>query len=345
MSKAYEEMRLYTKNVDAYSLVPGDILAYDLYLEQGALVLRSGTVLKRQHIEKLKSMGARLVAIDLTKVYQKTIEDSKILMKKVSDGKSIPPKEVMKILKPILKETHREKNMVRLLNQLQSQDDYTFQHTVNIGVISSVIAQWMGYADEKELSEIAIAGTLHDIGKSMIPSKILKKPGALTDVEYEVMKKHPRLGYEIVERMGCYGDEIKQAILQHHEREDGKGYPQGLLGGEIHPYAKIVAVADVYHAMTSKRVYKSKINPFLVLEHLHRNIDRLNPEIILIFVQNMLNCLVGSRVILNNGKRGCVIFVNKQHIGYPLIRLEETQEMFDLNEHKEITIEEILIEQ
>ncbi len=343
MIRTQEEMRIYTKKVEVDKLLPGDILAYDLYLDHGAMVIPAGTMLTVYHITKLKKMEERIVSIDLTKVYVKATQDSKVLMQKATDGKPITKKEVVKMLQPILKETRREKNIVRLLIQLQSQDDYTFQHTVNIGIVAGVIAKWMGYTDEEELAKIAVAGTLHDIGKSKVPMQILKKPGPLTSAEFEVMKKHPKLGFDILDRIPSYEEEIKLAVLQHHEREDGRGYPQGLLGDDIHPYAKIIAVADVYHAMTSKRVYRGRISPFLVLDHLHSNLDRLDTEIILVFVRNMLNCLIGTEVVLSDGRKGQVTFIDPKAIGYPVIRLEENHKIIDLYEHKDITVEEILI--
>ncbi|AOT70868.1 HD-GYP domain-containing protein [Geosporobacter ferrireducens] len=344
MVRSLEEMELYTKKIEVNKLTPGDILAYDLYLDHGAMIIPAGTKLTVNHIVRLKNMEEKIVSIDLTKVYIKSIQDSKVLMKKAMDGKPITKKEVVKMLQPLLKETRREKNIVRLLLQLQSQDDYTFQHTVNIGIVAGVIAKWMGYTDEEELSKITIAGTLHDIGKSKIPMQILKKPGPLTPVEFEVIKKHPRLGYDILNKMPSYEDEIKLAVRQHHEREDGRGYPQGLVGDDIHPYAKIIAVADVYHAMTSKRVYRGRISPFLVLDHLHSNMDRLDTEIILVFVKNMLNCLIGSKVGLSDGRKGHVTFVDPKAIGYPVIRLEGSHKIIDLYEQKDLTVEEILIE-
>lgn len=339
-----EEMRLYTKKVEVDKLMPGDILAHDLYLDHGVLVIPAGIKLTEYHIAKLKNVEEKVVSIDLTKVYVKAIEDSKVLMKKVEEGKPITKKEVVRMLQPILKETRREKNIVRLLIQLQCQDDYTFQHTVNIGIVAGVIAKWMGYTDEEELSKIAVAGTLHDIGKSKVPMQILKKPGPLTSIEFEVMKKHPKLGFDILSRFPSFDDEVKLAVLQHHEREDGRGYPQGLEGDAIHPYAKIIAIADVYHAMTSKRVYRGRISPFLVLDHLHKNLDCLDTEIILVFVKNMLNCLIGTRVALSDGRIGYVTFIDPKAIGYPVIRLEKDHKILDLYEHKDITVEEILIE-
>ncbi|MCX7711850.1 MAG: HD-GYP domain-containing protein [Clostridia bacterium] len=334
---------LYTKKVDVDNLIPGDIIANDIYLTNGALVIRNGTILSDRHIEALQRMGKRIVTIDIRNVYINAVEDSKIIMKKAEDGKNITPEEVKTAISPILREVKRERNVSRLLLELQSQDEYTFQHTINIGVISLSLAKWMGCTDNDELVRIAMAGTLHDIGKSRIPRPILRKPGKLTPGEFEIMKKHVFFGKKILEKDGTYGSDLECAILQHHERIDGTGYPYGLKGDQIHSYAKIVAVADVYHALTSKRVYKDKVNPFRVLEHLKKNIDSLDTEIVLTFIDNMLNCLLGCTVELSNGEVGKVIFTDRDKISKPLIKLEDRNEVLQLGERKDIAISDILV--
>ena len=336
------KMDLYKKDVETDRLLPGDIVAQDIYLKSGALVIKAGAVLNDKTIDRLKNMGPRLVTIDLTQVYMDAVEDSKMLMKKAAEGKPVTSEMVESMVQPIMREVRRERNISRLLIQLQSQDDYTFQHTINIGVISMVIAQWIGYKDTDELTRIAMAGTLHDIGKSKIPKEILKKPNSLTAKEFETMKKHPYLGYRILNKTGTYDESIELAVLQHHERDDGKGYPDGLVGNKIHPYAKIIAVADVYHAMTSERVYKDKIDPFAVLDYLLNNIGNLDARIVLTFIDSMLNCLLGCRVVLNNGSTGRIIFVERDFIACPLVKLDNSSTILNLREHRDMRIDEII---
>lgn len=333
---------LYTKKVDVSSLMPGDIIASDIYMKNGALVIKSGSVLTDKHINALCRMGERIVTIDIKNVYIDAVEDSKIIMKKAADGKLISPQEVISAISPILREVKREKNVTRLLLALQSQDEYTFQHTINIGVISMTLAKWMGIDDQEELVKIAMAGTMHDIGKSKISKAILKKPDKLTPEEYKVIKKHVLFGQKIIRKEGNYSSEIEYAVLQHHERMDGSGYPYGLKGDKIHLYARIVAVADVYHALTSKRSYKDKLNPFIVLEHLKNSIDSLDTSIVLTFISNMLNCLLGCTVELTNGEKGKVVFTHIDRISRPIVKLEDRNEVINLSENTEIGISDIL---
>ncbi|MBZ4653070.1 MAG: hypothetical protein JG781_408 [Peptococcaceae bacterium] len=261
-------------------------------------------------------------------------------MKKAADGRPVLAEEVNEMLEPFIQEANREKNTARLLLQLQSQDEYTFQHTINIGILAMVIGKWMKYS-EQESARLALAGTLHDIGKSKIPLHILNKPGPLTRVEFEIMKKHTILGYELLNSWG-YEENIKLAVLQHHEREDGKGYPYRLKGEKIHPFAKIVAVSDIYHAMTSKRVYKGKISPFLVLDHLQKNIDNLNSEIVLTFIEHMLQYLQSCKAVLNDGRIGDIVHVNRNNIGFPLVKISDSSTVIDLNKRRDIQIVDIV---
>lgn len=338
MDRKLLQKELYTKEVETDYLLPGDIVAQDIYLRSGALVIKAGTPLNERYIETLRRMGARIVTIDLSLVYMNAVNDSKMLMKKASESKIITPEEVKTSIAPIIREVKRERNITRLLFELQSQDEYTFQHTINIGVISMVLAKWLGYTDEEEQTKIAVAGTMHDIGKGKIPESILKKPGKLTVKEFDIMKKHVILGYKMLRHAETYDESVSLAVLQHHERTDGSGYPNGLKGEEIHPYARIISVADVYHALTSKRVYRDNIDPFSVLDHLKNSLDNMDASIVLTFIDNMLNCLLGCLVKLKNGETAKVVFVDRNHLSKPILRIESSGELINLRERNDYKI-------
>ncbi|UCD62996.1 MAG: HD-GYP domain-containing protein [Candidatus Zixiibacteriota bacterium] len=148
------------------------------------------------------------------------------------------------------------------LLKITSYDYYTYTHSVNVSTFSVALAQQMGYTDKKFLYELGIGALLHDIGKSKLPDRILNKRSALNSVEFEIMKKHPKWGIEILTDT----DEIPAAsyypILQHHERGDGSGYPSGLSLAEMHIYSRIVAIADSFDAMTTERVYQKAMDTY-----------------------------------------------------------------------------------
>lgn len=158
------------------------------------------------------------------------------------------------------------RDLVKLLNssdvlpdelfRIARHDFHTFTHVTNVSSYSVILAERMGITDRQELEQIAIAGMFQDIGKRFIPASILTKPGRLDKAEREVIETHPLQGYvELCERPDLNFGQL-MIVYQHHERIDGKGYPVGVTGGEIHPWARMVAVVDVFDAMTGKRPYR-----------------------------------------------------------------------------------------
>ena len=145
-------------------------------------------------------------------------------------------------------------SMFDMLHNMRQIDDSTYAHSVNVALICRLIGKWKNFS-EKDMDTLTLCGLLHDIGKSKIPNEIIGKPGKLTDSEYEEIKKHPVIGYNLVKNLDI-DQRIKNAVLLHHERFDGKGYPLGLTGNEIDDFTSIVSIADVYDALVSERVYK-----------------------------------------------------------------------------------------
>lgn len=152
------------------------------------------------------------------------------------------------------------------LMKITSFDYYTYTHSVNVCTFSIALAQQMGYQDQEFLYELGVGAILHDVGKSKISSRILNKRSPLNSIEFEIMKKHPKWGIDLLEET----KEIPQAsyypILQHHERGDRSGYPNGLALDEMHIYSKIVAIADSFDAMTTERVYQRAIDTYPALK-------------------------------------------------------------------------------
>ena len=337
---SYKEFSIYTQNVEVDLLKPGDVLANDILFRNGTVLVKADTELDDRIISKLMHLKSKVVTLDITKVYLNGISATRSLFKDVSAGKPIQQEDVKHIVEPIMNEFARTHNVVSLLLKLRSDDEYTFQHTLNIGIISSIIARWLGYNKDEQL-KVAMAGTLHDIGKSRIPLTILNKPGPLTRDEFEIMKTHSRLSYEILSQNSEYEEEIKLGVLQHHERQNGKGYPYGLAGGEISKFARIVSVADIYHAMTSKRVYKSKENPLYVLDEIRKEIDTLDPTVVLTFIKHMAQAICGCKVFLSDGRTGTIITVDEQNLRYPIIKLDNLPCVLDLNNNRDTLITDI----
>jgi len=148
-----------------------------------------------------------------------------------------------------------------------SHDYYTYTHSVNVGVLSVSLARVLYRQTSLEtLHELGAGFFFHDLGKVRVPGKIINKPGRLNEAEMGEMRTHPYKGYEILDEAGFLTKEAELIVLQHHERSDGTGYPQGLKGREIHEYGRICSLADVFDALTSRRSYHRERSPFDALE-------------------------------------------------------------------------------
>jgi putative nucleotidyltransferase with HDIG domain len=182
-----------------------------------------------------------------------------------------------------------------------------------------LIGKWLNLGEDN-IKDIIIAGLLHDIGKTKVPADILNKKTRLTDEEFEIIKNHTIYGYEIVKSADCFSEEVCNAVVSHHEREDKSGYPFGIGSRKTNIYSKIIAVADVYDAMTSDRVYKKRVTPFEVFEMFQTiGVKNFNHKIIQTFLTNLAACYVGSKVLLNTGEVGEVVYIPLHSITEPVI--------------------------
>jgi len=162
----------------------------------------------------------------------------------------------------ILEEDH----LNHYLLTIRDYDAYTYSHSVNVGVLSLLVARrYFGQSDRHDLRELGIGFFLHDLGKIRINPDVLMKDGLLTDEEMTEMRRHPLYGFDILKETNQLTTESKLIVLEHHEREDGRGYPYGLYGSEIHEYARICALVDMYDALTSDRPYREKMIPYQAL--------------------------------------------------------------------------------
>ena len=227
-----------------------------------------------------------------------------------------------------------------ILHNIRDYDGSTFHHSLNVSLICSVFADWMHMSKlEKEIA--TVSGLLHDIGKLKIPEEIVKKPERLTDDEYRIIQNHPIEGYKILYE-AKFNQSIQNAALMHHERHDGSGYPLGLPGERIDKYAKMVAIADVYDAMTAARVYRGKLCPFKVIEMFERDgLSMFDAEYLLVFMENIVQTYLRSRVRLSDGTKGEIIMMNKQRYSKPVIAIKNG--FINLLEHPELSIEEIYV--
>lgn len=207
-----------------------------------------------------------------------------------------------------------------MLHSLRNFDDLTYSHSVNVALISSIIGQWMRLPVQ-DIHQLTIAGMVHDIGKTQIPDEILNKPGKLTDQEFAIMKKHVDIGYDILKNRQI-DNRIREAALFHHEKCDGSGYPFGLSGDKIPTFAKILAVADIYDALTADRIYRKAVCPFTAIRMLEEDsFTKLDPKYTLPFLRNVVSSYIHNNVKLDNGEIGEVVMINDRNLSRPIVKI------------------------
>jgi len=322
-------------------------LTRHIFNEAGVLVLATGTVLNRQHLEHLWQLGIHLVPkdvepADLTpqqQIIERSVDHVKRVFDEIRRSRRLPMDEIEREIMPDLLELAGHWDVHHLLSSLKARDQYTYRHNIAVGVISCMLGQWLNISDEAR-HRLALAGFLHDVGKMFIPEEILNKPGRLTEEEFELVKKHTVFGYELIVNTIGPGVEAT-AALQHHERLDGSGYPHGIRGPEIHPFSRIVSVADVFHAMSSYRSYKEASPFYETMSGLENGkFGKLDPKLLHIFIERMMQSMVGKSVELTDHRVGTVVLVHPHAPLHPLVLSGE--EFIDLNANRSVQIRQVL---
>lgn len=358
------------KHLLVYNIRPGMIIGKDVYGSNNLLLIPKNTVVTNPIITNLLSNDVISVYIDDSVVAteeelrnvepvipQKNIRDSKefkIFENKYKTAVSQVHKEFRTVIEndaPIDTEKMYKHvvdifpsdmtniSLMDMLHHMREYDDSTYIHSINVSLICNVFGRWLNLPPE-ELKILTLCGLLHDIGKLKIPDTIIKKPDKLTDEEYDVVKQHPYFGFQILSKQDL-DPRIAQAALLHHERCDGFGYPLGFDRYRIIDFALIVAIADVYDAMTSARVYRQPICPFTVVKYLEaESMQKYDPHYFMTFNEQILNSYINTDVRLSNGKIAKVVYINRYDLTHPIVKIGK--ECIDLSEKKDIEIVSIV---
>lgn len=335
-------------NVD--SLKPGVMLGKDIFTYDSQLLLNKGTIITKEHLESFAARNIKEVFIweasprqKSEKAFQDVFTSSlgvvKSFMLEAKLGKPLDADEINQTVDFLLEQVFDVNDVFRQMRLMKEKDDYLFTHSVNVSLLSILIGRWLK-CDQDTLRLLGLAGLLHDIGKVFIDDAILKKPDKLTTEEFEEMKKHSILGYNLVSEYDWILEDVAKAILLHHERADGSGYPMGMTGSSNF-LASVVAVADVYDALTSDRIYSAKSSPYTAAELLwEESFGKLDPKITKVFCDKITNFYVGNEVILSNGLKGVVIYIDACQPTRPTVMVGD--DFINLVENRNINILEII---
>jgi len=313
----------------------GIIISKDVKSYQGITLVAKDSVLNQYILDRLTDMGilyiwtysSHVPAAKVTLANSKQVEASyaeailvvKQVLRELSSGGKLNYHKITKLSELVYGSVNDSANVIKCLNNIRDKNEDTYAHCVNVAFYSMLIAKWLTLPKEK-IEEVIQAGLLHDIGKVEIPDEILNKPGKLLEFELEIMQRHSLIGYYCLKNITEISQPIKEAVLSHHERVDGSGYPYGLKGDEIDLYAKIIAIADVYDAMTQDRVYKKGVNPFVAFEMFQTvGMGTFDIHVLNVFLKNIAVNFTGLKVIMENGEHGEIVYVPPYEITKPII--------------------------
>ena len=342
---------------------PGMISASDIYNTMDQLLVPKGTELNDKILTRLRYYNIDSVSIvkgikeekgesyidvlrstpefkKFNRTYVNSIENIQNSFSKIISGEEeINVDEMLEETDRILSESRNGAHLMEMLHGIRDYDDLTYVHSLNVSLICNIFAGWLKFSPE-ETKVLALSGLLHDIGKILIPTEIIKKKDKLTNEEFEMIKTHTFKGFQILKDQPI-DIRVKFSALMHHERSDGSGYPNGFVSEQIDDFAKIVAIADVYDAMTSNRLYRNAICPFDVVESFEKDgFLKYDPGFLLTFMERIVESYLHNIVRLNDGREGEVVMINKLSLSRPVIKIGS--EYIDLYKNHKLSIEAIL---
>ena len=232
-------------------------------------------------------------------------EQVKEMFNEVRMGKSIDSQKIVPIVGEIEILVERNASAILSVARLKTHDDYTYMHSVAVCALMISLAHHLDL-DEEQTRLAGIGGLMHDLGKALLPTDILNKPGKLTDAEFVTVKKHPQAGASLLQKNGA-APEVVDIALHHHEKLNGSGYPDGLAGDDISLLSRMAAVCDVYDAVTSQRAYKKPWDPSVALQTMAKWEGHFDKKVFAAFVKSVGIYPVGSLVRLST-KRLAVVF-------------------------------------
>ncbi|WP_404450753.1 HD-GYP domain-containing protein [Virgibacillus necropolis] len=362
--------------VEPSQLVPGCMLLHDVKGKSNRAIIPKNTVLTEEHIMILEKFFITYVDVgsklsdgktftpnivqkkkeskkrveptnDVSKLsfadhYQFVVQSYKKLFTSWQNNIQVDMPAVRKLVMPLFERIDRDDADVFTLHQFNTKNDYMYHHSVSVSIIAAYLGKKMGFSSGDWI-QIGFAGFLSDCGMAKVSPSILNKKTSLSVEEINELKNHPSYSYRMVEHIPTITQIVKLAILQHHERIDGSGYPFGLQKEKIHTYSRIIAVSDIYHAMTCDRLYQPKQSPFQVVEELSRvKYTDFDYQVVDTFTKSLANFSIGTKVRLSNGQAGEIVFVEDKFPTRPMIQLCQSEEILTLKNNTSIYIEEII---
>lgn len=318
--------------------IAGMVVAKTIQRADGTILINQGMELKKRYIDKMKEIGVKHIYIKDESFCQFVIQDSvkeetrqeaielvHKQMSSISNYNSLEAIQLELVVKDMINQLLSTDSLITNLTEIRSINDYTFGHSVNVGILSIITGISIDFSKDT-LLELGLGAILHDIGKTRVSMKVLNKPGRLTDEEYNEIKKHTLIGFDIIQNSEKLDESISFIALNHHERYDGKGYPNRLKGEDIPLFSRIVSVADVYDALTNDRVYRAKLKKNQAIEYITSTTDKqFDPEIVDKLMSRISVYSIGEGILLSTGQKGYIISIDAQAPTRPTVRITHNE--------------------
>lgn len=343
----------------------GTELAKPIYNDKGKILLQKDVVLTDVMIRRLLDLGItyvyikdeltddiyvpslipeemRIEAIQTVKESFATYQNNGFGKKSFLQDKT--SENMTKMVDSMITQLKNDEEVLSVMSDILISDDYVFAHSINVTIYALALATELKLPD-KQIRQLGLGAMLHDVGKMFIPDEILNKVERLNDEEFSIMQSHAEKGFHFLRKSTSFPLLVAHCAYQHHERLDGSGYPRGIKETEIHPFGKILAVADVFDAVTSNRVYRDAMLPQEGLEVLYAGSGTLfDQDLIRTFKQTVAIFPNGSTIKLNDNRIAIVVKQHNQMYERPTVRVIKEQEQFiepydiDLSKQLNLTI-------
>ena len=340
-------------------LVEGCILSSDVFSKSENPIIPKKTALTREHLEVLKAFNINSVNVEsvlangqpykpglehtsdtltdsegwelesgdpqYTSKYFKAVKQFENYFKAWQKGESVNFIVIKAMLDPLIHTFIEEPKRALNLYHYSQEDEYLYHHAIYVGLLSAILANKMKY-ETSQVYDIALSGLLADAGMAKLPPRLLQKPMGLNDAEVKQIRQHPVFSYQMLKAQKEMKADVLLGVLQHHEREDGSGYPLGIKGEQLHPYSKIIALADSFHAMICERPYRPKQPLYKVLEILKKEqFGKFDPQVLNSLYDLAIFHSLGTKVRLTNNEIGEIIFVDKLNPTRPILKMRNEQ--------------------
>lgn len=344
------------KSIHINNVKGDEVLAKSIYDEDGRILLRSGTMIRQTYIKKLEEIGIEYLyvqdedteGIELNDmISEETRQQGKAEVKRVFKDYIVSERleltKIYSLVNTILDEILNNKEMILNVSDLRNKNEMLYEHCMNVCVIATSVGAYI--FDTKKLKDLTLGALLHDFGLMFVPEEILDKPDKLSPEEYELIKTHPKIGYDILAVDPEFSLISRNIVYMHHEKSDGSGYPLGVKEKQIHDTTKLVTICDMFDAMVTPKPYRKQMKVYESFETLAVMAgNQIDKKLFKEFEKRVALYPIGKGVTINNGYKGIVASQNGMMLTRPIVRIlydeqgNKIPQPFDLDLTKELTL-------